>query len=54
MSDQGVLFSPPAEAPQWWQIALACEGCKRITTRPPRSEKPCEWCGGALHAVDVA
>jgi hypothetical protein len=49
MSDQGALFEPVADKPlKWWQKPLACQDCKRVTTRPQWSLRPCAWCRGAL------
>jgi hypothetical protein len=54
MSDQGALFSPPAEDAKWWQVVLRCVDCRKPTCRPFQSERPCAWCHGELRPVDVA
>lgn len=36
------------DPPKWYDVALRCVDCERVTYRPPLSEKPCAWCGGRL------
>lgn len=45
------LIKPPAENLKWWQKPLACEDCKRVTSRPAHSSQPCAWCSGRLAEV---